>query len=465
MQNQSVLYNQTAQKSAEKNYSFPVFDWILYGAALAGIAVLLVETRVYWSATLGITAVATLGFIVLIFSRQILAIRKNMEAHGELQAQKGEMRFRSLVEHSTDMITIRDHQGRVAFRSPSVQRILGYTEEELDGMKANELIHPDDIPIVQKSYELLASGEVEVFKCEYRAKHKNGNYLIMEGYAADYSDEIIGEHAVLVNSRDITDRKIAENQLRAFTARLEQSNRELQDFAYVASHDLQEPLRKVQAFGDRLNKKYGEALGDEGRDYVKRMRDAADRMQILINDLLTFSRVTTKAQPFSPVDLNKIANEVISDLEVKIEETGATVEVLDLPTIDADPLQMRQLLQNLIGNALKFRRPDTAPHVKIYRFEDEEDIHQTQTFYPFIKFAVEDNGIGFEEKYLDRIFTVFQRLHGRTEFEGSGVGLAVCRKIAERHGGSLTARSTPGKGSTFIASLPVKQIEQGVSNE
>jgi two-component system sensor kinase FixL len=308
-------------------------------------------------------------------------------------------------------------------------------------------------------------GEVEVFKCEYRAKHKNGSWLVMEGYATDYGDEIIGEHGVLVNSRDITDRKIVENQLRNFTARLEQSNRELEDFAYVASHDLQEPLRKVQAFGDRLNKKYADALGDEGRDYVRRMRDAADRMQILINDLLTFSRVATKTQPFVPIDLNVVADEVVADLEIKIEETGATIEISRLPTIEADALQMRQLLQNLIGNALKFKRENVAPLVRIYAFEDADEIHKTQTFVPQVKFAVEDNGIGFDEKYLDRIFTVFQRLHGRTEYEGSGVGLAVCRKITERHGGSITARSADGAGATFVISLPVKQTNGGIFDE
>jgi PAS domain S-box-containing protein len=465
MQNQNLLLGQTTRPALDRIVSNSFLNWILYAAAIVGIGFLLVESRPFWSLPLGITAVLTFGVIGLIFSRQVRAIKRNLQALGESQAKKSEIRFQSFVEHSTDMITIRDNAGRVAFRSPSVQRILGYTEEELNNLHSNELIHPDDIPILQKSYEQLGSGEVDVFKCEYRAKHKNGSYLVMEGYATDYGDEIIGEHGVLVNSRDITDRKIVENQLRAFTERLAQSNRELEDFAYVASHDLQEPLRKVQAFGDRLNKKYADALGDEGRDYVRRMRDAADRMQILINDLLTFSRVATKTQPFAPVDLNKIASEVISDLEIKIEETGASVEVADLPNVEADPLQMRQLLQNLIGNALKFKRESVAPVIKIYAVENEMETDAGQNFVRHVRFAVEDNGIGFDEKYLDRIFTVFQRLHGRTEYEGSGVGLAVCRKIAERHGGSITARSADGAGATFIISLPAKQTNGGIFDE
>ena len=231
---------------------------------------------------------------------------------------------------------------------------------------------------------------------------------------------------------------------------LQRSNRELQDFAYVASHDLQEPLRKIQAFGDRLKKKFVEVLGDDGRDYLERMQNAAGRMQTLINDLLAFSRITTKAQPFVPVSLRQVAQEVLSDLEVRIEQTGARVEVGELTTIDADPLQMRQLLQNLIGNALKFRREYAKPVIALKTHANGDGC---------CRLTVEDNGIGFDMKYLDRIFGMFQRLHGRDQYEGTGVGLAICRKIAERHGGQITAQSSPGQGATFIVTLPVHQGE------
>jgi signal transduction histidine kinase/cell division protein FtsB len=259
---------------------------------------------------------------------------------------------------------------------------------------------------------------------------------------------------------EIAERQRTEEKLKAHTLKLEQSNRELQDFAFVASHDLQEPLRKIQAFGDRLKLKYGESLTNEGKDYLDRMQKAAQRMQTLINDLLAFSRVTSQAQPFTPVNITNVLQEVLSDLEVHIQKVSAQIEIGDLPTINADPSQMRQLLQNLISNALKFRREEEAPVVKIWGqlLERDEPLWtQELSARPMCQIMVQDNGIGFDEKYLDRIFTVFQRLHGRNEYEGTGVGLAICRKIVERHGGTITAKSILGQGATFIVTLPVEQ--------
>jgi len=258
------------------------------------------------------------------------------------------------------------------------------------------------------------------------------------------------------------ERKRAEENLRAYAARLNQSNRELQDFAYVASHDLQEPLRKVRAFGDRLKAKYAEVLGEQGRDYLERMEGAATRMQDLIDDLLTLSRVTTQAQPFTLVDLNEVARDVLSDLEARIDQVGGRVEVSGLPTVEADRPQMRQLLQNLIGNALKFHQEEEAPVVKVYggpvqnRKEELNGGHAGDRAYQIL---VEDNGIGFDEKHLERVFVPFQRLHSRVAYEGTGMGLAICRKVVERHGGNITAKSTPGRGATFMVTLPVKQSE------
>ncbi len=244
-------------------------------------------------------------------------------------------------------------------------------------------------------------------------------------------------------------REQAEATLQTYAAELARSNRELQDFAHVASHDLQEPLRKVQAFGDRLTARFGETLGQEGRDYIQRMQSATARMHTMLDGLLAYSRVTTQAQPFAPVNLAQAAHEALSDLELRIEQTGARVEIAELPTIEADPTQMRQLLQNLLANALKFHRAGAPPVVRI----ETSEVSQTSE----VSIAVEDNGIGFDEKYLDRIFQPFQRLHGRSEYEGSGIGLAICRKIVERHGGNITACSAPGQGATFIVTLPVRQ--------
>jgi len=258
---------------------------------------------------------------------------------------------------------------------------------------------------------------------------------------------------------DITDLKETENALRSsedklrqFTVQLERSNRELQDFAYVASHDLQEPLRKIVVFGERLKEKNSEALGPEALDYLDRMQKAAARMQILINDLLTFSRVTTKAHPFTQVNLAEIASEVVNDLEGRIELVKGRVELGTLPVIDAEALQMRQLLQNLIGNALKFRRPEEPPVVKVEAQIIPDPVEPAKKL---CQLTVSDNCIGFDEKYLDRIFNVFQRLHTRNEYEGTGMGLAIVRKIALYHGGDITAKSKPGQGSTFILTIPV----------
>ncbi|MBR8834528.1 MAG: GAF domain-containing protein [Stigonema ocellatum SAG 48.90 = DSM 106950] len=234
---------------------------------------------------------------------------------------------------------------------------------------------------------------------------------------------------------------------------LARSNEELQQFAFIASHDLQEPLRKIKTFSDRLKVSYSDLLTEQARDYLERMQNAVRRMQALIEDLLTLSRVTTKAQPFVSVNLSQVTQEVLSDLELLIQQTRGSVEVGDLSTIQADPLQMHQLLQNLIGNALKFHRQEEPPMVKIYsqtlRGEDGTEL---------CRIIVEDNGIGFDEKYVERIFNVFQRLHGRSEYDGTGIGLAICRKITERHQGSITARSQPGHGATFIVTLPTHSL-------
>ncbi|MCK5404577.1 MAG: ATPase, partial [Desulfobulbaceae bacterium] len=257
---------------------------------------------------------------------------------------------------------------------------------------------------------------------------------------------------------DITELKQAQKELQAYAAKLAESNQELQEFAYVASHDLQEPLRKVAAFGDRLKTTYGANLGDKGLDYLSRMLNAATRMQTLINDLLMFSRVTTAAKPFEPVDLETVVQEVLSDLEIKIAETNAEVEIASLPTVMADGLQMRQLFQNLIGNALKFSRQDVPPDIDIRsetcRSQNLPEAIESQS-ENFACIKVKDNGIGFDQKYADKIFGVFQRLHTRSEYSGSGIGLSICQKIVKRHGGAIRVESKPDHGATFTVIFPV----------
>lgn len=256
--------------------------------------------------------------------------------------------------------------------------------------------------------------------------------------------------------------KQASQELARQAEELARSNAELEQFASVASHDLQEPLRKIQSFGDRLLTKYGSALAEEGQDHLRRMQDASGRMQALIQDLLVFSRVTTKAQPFATVDLEEVVREVASDLDARPEETGGTIEIGSIPSIAADRLQMRQLLQNLISNAIKFHPEGVPPRVRVSGrtvLAGDADSTGQPAERDLCEIFVEDAGIGFEERYTDRIFGVFQRLHGRHEYPGTGMGLAICRKIVERHGGRITARSAPGEGSTFIVALPRTQAK------
>lgn len=260
----------------------------------------------------------------------------------------------------------------------------------------------------------------------------------------------------IVNAQSISRRQRAEVGLRRKTAQLARSNQDLEQFAYSASHDLQEPLRKVMAFGSLLEKEYGATLEGDGHLYLDSMAKATRRMQTLINDLLGYSRVTTRGKTFVAVDLNEVVRGVLSDLEVRIGETHAQVNVGDLPAIHADPTQMRQLLQNLIGNALKFHKRDEHPVITV----SAEPVADAAGPPAHCRIRVKDNGIGFDEKYLERIFGVFQRLHGRDEYEGSGIGLAVCRKIVERHGGTITATSQPGEGATFSVTLPLKHTVQ-----
>ncbi len=257
--------------------------------------------------------------------------------------------------------------------------------------------------------------------------------------------------------REVRERREAEERAKEFAAELQRSNQELEQFASVASHDLQEPLRKIQAFGDRLQARCAEALDEQGNDYLQRMRSAAARMRTLIDDLLTFSRVTTRGQPFVEVDLAVEAEQVVSDLESRLQQTGGRVEIGPLPRLRADPTQMRQLLQNLLVNALKFHRPNEPPVVRLEGRLLPDGQPDGASLWEIV---VRDNGIGFEEKYLDRIFQLFQRLHGRGEYEGTGLGLAICRKIVERHGGTIAARSTPGQGATFFVTLPVHPANQ-----
>ena len=228
-------------------------------------------------------------------------------------------------------------------------------------------------------------------------------------------------------------------------AELERSNKELQEFAYVASHDLQEPLRKIQAFSDHVEAEYAPVLGEEGLDYVRRMKSAGERMSRLISDLLAYSRIGSRESPRAPVNLHRVMEDVVADLHIPLRSTGGHVTVGPLPTLRADATQMRQLLQNLVANALKYHREGVPPDVRV-----EADIMDG-----YCVLRVTDNGIGFEERFAARIFGMFQRLHSRQAYDGTGIGLAICRRIVDRHGGTIAATGRPGEGATFTVRLPI----------
>ena len=250
--------------------------------------------------------------------------------------------------------------------------------------------------------------------------------------------------------------KILENKVRE----LDRSNKELEEFAYIASHDLQEPLRKITSFSERLKEKLPSNLEPDVQLYLNRMLAATDNMRMLIDNLLEFSRTSRISEPFVRTDLNNIISEVIADLELKIEETSTSVTSETLPVIDAIPMQMRQLFTNLFTNAIKFKGDDATPKIEITSSElsdEEKDANHLRVNNKYFKITVKDHGIGFDQEYSMKIFQIFQRLHGKAEYPGSGIGLAICKKIVENHSGRIFATSEAGKGAEFITILPESQ--------
>ena len=370
---------------------------------------------------------------------------KHDAAQDRISAARELSNIRQALDQAA-IVAITDQAGNITHVNDKFCEISKYSREELLG-KNHRIInsghHSKEFFI--EMWKTISSGKY--WEAEVCNRAKDGSIYWVNTTIAPFLNERGKPYQYVSIRYEITQRKLAEEQLKIMVGQLERSNRELQDFASVAAHDLQEPLRKIQTFGDRLKNKFSSDQSGEAVDYLNRMLSSAGRMRKLIDDLLTYSRVTSKGNPFQKVDLNQILKDVLSDLEVRIEQCHGKVVVQDLPEIDADPSQMRQLFQNLIANGLKFHRQDLPPVLTIH-----SEVRGGQ----FI-LSITDNGIGFDEKYLDRIFTIFQRLHGRQEYEGTGVGLAVCRRIVERHHGTIVATSKPEQGATFIVTLPLKQ--------
>src|ERR1700733_2430509 len=367
----------------------------------------------------------------------------------EQQLRDSERHFQSWFEDAPVACHEVDRDGVILCVNQAECELFGFRQEEMIGRPIWEFMAAEDreknrIGLLRR----IPDGQPLV-PLEREYKRRDGSSVVMEIHQKrirDAAGQPIGLRTFLL---DITQRKRAETTLLDQADKLSRSNAELEQFAYVASHDLQEPLRKIQAFGDRLKTKYEAGLGPEGLDYLTRMQNAAARMQILIQDLLSLSRVTSNSKPFTAVDLGDVIRTVVSDLEMRINDANGSVDIGTLPVIFGDRGQMAQLFQNLIGNGLKFRKPGQNPVVKIV-----SEVQALASGAPGWQITVQDNGIGFDEEYRDRIFQIFQRLHGRSEYEGTGIGLAICRKIVDRHGGVITAHSSPGAGAKFIILMP-----------
>jgi PAS domain S-box-containing protein len=428
----------------------------------------------------------TIGMLIL--TNYLIRREVEVRRRGEVSLQRSEERFRLIAESLPQFVWVARPDGHLEFCNRRWLEYTGQSPEKSLGYGWSSPLNPDD----RESYErlwkqALATGEPLNTEARFQKSDGESRWFLVRvvplrdragqverwlGTAGDIHDQKQANETLETHVRERTvelqraisellseseEREKTARRLQLTAAELRRSNEELEKFAYVASHDLQEPLRKIQAFGDRLKIKCRDQLDEQGREYIDRMQSSATRMRRLIDDLLTFSRVSTRPMPLAEVDLNEVAHEVESDLEDTILRSQAAVDIGPMPIVQADPLQMRQLIQNLLTNALKFHKPGEPPHVTIRAVTLPGMPHDSPGSppQPAVRIDVTDRGIGFENEFRDRIFELFQRLHGRNEYEGTGIGLAVVRKIAERHGGFVTANGEPGNGATFSVVLPM----------
>jgi PAS domain S-box-containing protein len=382
---------------------------------------------------------------IVVFSEDITESKRAEDA-----VRRSEAMLRAVVDQMPSGVTVRDAStGALVLSNVRILEMMGDLVDTLDQLPRYGGSHPDGRPYQTHEWPLsrsLATGEVvdaEEIECE----RSDGTRITLSVSSAPVRD-LQGQitHGVGV-FHDITQQKTAKNKLKADTEQLESFNKELEQFFFIATHDLQEPLRKIQTFGNRLGTICKDSIPDEGQAHLKRINNAAKRMSELLSALLAYSRISASPMQIEHTNLTGVAQKAIDKLRTSIDQAGARVELNQLPGLNADPGQIQEIFGLLIGNSLKFRGEQGSPIIKI----------SARMIGDACEISIEDNGIGFDEIYLDKIFTPFQQLHGRGKYEGTGMGLSVCRKIAERHGGRITARGTPGVGATFILTLPLRQ--------
>ena len=350
--------------------------------------------------------------------------------------------YYSLVESLPVNVFRKDLAGKFSFGNRLFCETLGKPLEEIIG-KTDFDLFPKELAEKYRGDDKAVGETREVFEDIEEHQKPDGERIYVEVLKAPVYNsrgEVVGIQGIFW---DVTEKKRAEEELKRTAAELTRSNAELEQFAYIASHDLQEPLRMVASYTQLLAKRYKNKLDSDADDFIEYVVDGASRMRVLIDDLLTYSRIGTHGRPFEPTDCEEVLERVFANLQMAIHESGAIVTHNHLPTVTADPSQLEQLLQNLIRNAIKFHSEE-PPRVHVSAEENATEW----------LFSVRDNGIGIDPEYANRIFVIFQRLHGRGEYPGTGIGLAVCKKIVQRHGGRIWVESQPGKGSTFYFTIP-----------
>lgn len=344
----------------------------------------------------------------------------------------------SLFNLSVDMLCIAGFDGFFKRLNPALQNFLGISDRDLSHLPFTDFIHPDDLAATLAEMENLSTGDPTI-RFENRYRRRDGVYRWFEWTARPVPEQGL----IYANARDVTERKRAEEAIAQKAEALERSNAELQQFAYVASHDLQEPLRTISSYVQLLHKRYEGQLDADADDFIEFIVNAAERMQSLIRDLLAYSRVGRREINRQPVNVTEVLERTLAGIRATLDAVGAEVTYDALPTIKADSMQLSLLFQNLISNGIKFQGK-AAPRVHVSVERAGRRWH----------FAVRDNGIGIKDVYQDRIFEVFRRLHSRSQYAGTGIGLAICKKIIERHGGRIWVESEVNAGSTFFFTIP-----------